>query len=110
MSRRLYDGGATYQSQPGIIGLPQWSIGLNHMIFAATLLLALSQAPFIANVIHTLRRKDAAESNNPWKATTLEWQTSNPPPHGNFPEKVEVHRGPYEYSPTVGEDFLPQGK
>jgi cytochrome c oxidase subunit 1 len=110
MSRRLFDGGVTYQSEPGIVGLPLWSIGLNHMIFIATLLLALSQAPFVANVIHTLRRENAVESNNPWKATTLEWQTSNPPPHGNFPKKVEVHRGPYEYSPAVDEDFHPQGK
>jgi cytochrome c oxidase subunit 1 len=110
MSRRLYDGGVTYQSQPGIIGLPAWSVGLNHTIFAATVLLALSQVPFVANVIHSLRMKVGIESDNPWQATTLEWQTPTPPPHGNFPEKIVVQRGPYEYSPNQPRDFLPQGK
>jgi cytochrome c oxidase subunit 1 len=47
---------------------------------------------------------------NPWQATTLEWETPSPAPHGNFGETLPVvHRGPYEYSPEgVDADFLPQ--
>jgi cytochrome c oxidase subunit I len=110
MSRRLYDGGVTYQSEPGVVGLPHWSIGLNSMIFSATLLLAFSQIPFVLNVIQTLRSKAARESDNPWQATTLEWQTSTPPPHGNFPTKAEVFRGPYEYSAATDGKFIPQSQ
>jgi len=48
-------------------------------------------------------------SDNPWGATTLEWQTPTPPPHGNFDKPIEVHRGPYEYSvPGHDGDFTPQ--
>ena len=48
-------------------------------------------------------------SDNPWGSTTLEWQTPTPPPHGNFPEPIEAHRGPYEYStPGADKDFTPQ--
>ena len=42
----------------------------------------------------------------PWEATTLEWQTPTPPPHGNFTEAPDVYRGPYEYSvPGHAADF-----
>jgi cytochrome c oxidase subunit 1 len=41
----------------------------------------------------------------------LEWQTSSPPPHGNFAKPLTVHRGPYEYSrPDSATDFLPQSQ
>ena len=44
-------------------------------------------------------------------ATTLEWQTPTPPPHGNFTGPVQVYRGPYDYSPGVaGVDFAPQNQ
>ena len=46
---------------------------------------------------------------NPWDATTLEWETASPPPHGNFERTPVVYHGPYEYSsPLVEEDWLPQ--
>ena len=54
---------------------------------------------------------EKTNSDNPWKATTLEWQTPTPPPHGNFLTEPKVYHGPYEYSnPDVdnGEDFLAQ--
>jgi len=50
-------------------------------------------------------------SDNPWEATTLEWATPTPPPHGNFLKIPEVFRGPYEYSvPGAKRDFLPQNE
>ena len=49
--------------------------------------------------------------DNPWNATTLEWQTPTPPPHGNFLKPPHVHRGPYEYSvPGHDTDFTPQNE
>ena len=43
------------------------------------------------------------------RATTLEWATPTPPPHGNFPEPPVVYCGPYEYSvPGTPRDFSPQ--
>jgi cytochrome c oxidase subunit 1 len=51
------------------------------------------------------------DSDNPWNATTLEWQTVSPPPHTNFPEAPRVYRGPYEYSvPGHDTDFTPQNE
>ncbi|NRA04520.1 MAG: cbb3-type cytochrome c oxidase subunit I [Myxococcales bacterium] len=70
--------------------------------------LALSQLPFIYNFFASMRKKERAEEN-PWQATTLEWATPTPPPHGNFPSPPVVERGPYEYSvPGAASDFSPQ--
>ena len=49
------------------------------------------------------------QEHNPWRATTLEWQTPQTPPgHGNFgPELPLVYRWPYDYSvPGASEDFI----
>ena len=34
---------------------------------------------------------------NPWRAHTIEWQVSSPPPVFNFDEVPTVVGGPYEY-------------
>ena len=50
-------------------------------------------------------------SDNPWQATTLDWQTPTPPPHGNFITEPVALRGPYEYSvPGAKVDFTPQNQ
>jgi cytochrome c oxidase subunit I len=110
LNRRLADGGATYAAADGIVGLPGWVLMLHEYISHATWGLGLAQLPFIINLIYTLRRSKAVP-DNPWQATTLEWQTSSPPPHANFAQPVNVRRGPYEYSvPETAADFLPQNK
>jgi cytochrome c oxidase subunit 1 len=66
--------------------------------------------PFIINFFWSMWKGQKTE-DNPWDATTLEWATPTPPPHGNFPTLPEVHRGPYEYSLPGSEthkDFYPQ--
>jgi cytochrome c oxidase subunit 1 len=40
---------------------------------------------FLWNFIVTLRSGKVA-GNDPWDAFTLEWDTTSPPPHYNFPE------------------------
>ena len=74
----------------------------------SAILLILSQFLFLFNLIGSLRKKKTVPKN-PWDATTLEWVTDSPPPHGNFATYPEVFNGPYEYSlPEMESDFLPQ--
>ncbi|MFI5177573.1 MAG: cbb3-type cytochrome c oxidase subunit I [Vicinamibacterales bacterium] len=103
VNRRLYDGGRTYTYTASTVHLysGQWW---------STVLLGAVQVFFIVNLVWSLvRGKRVGE--NPWEATTLEWTTTSPPPHGNFPSTPQVRRGPYDYSPagtTAG--FLPQSQ
>lgn len=109
MSRRMYDGGATYfgsgaGADPGILRL-------NNAITAAAIALAVFQLPFIFNFFWSAWFGKKVESDNPWQATTLDWQTPTPPPHGNFAQEPVAYRGPYEYSvPGAAKDFTPQGQ
>ncbi len=102
VSRRLYDGGAQYTHAQGVI---QWNEVMSISAFA----LAAFQIPFIINFFWSIKKGKKVESDNPWEATTLEWQTPTPPPHGNFTTLPEVFRGPYEYSVHGSpKDFTPQ--
>ncbi len=109
MSRRMYDGGATYAEMPGIPGLSPFVLGLNKVISFAAFSLLAAQIPFIINFFWSLKNGKKVTSDNPWDATTLEWQTPTPPGHGNFTKPIEVFRGPYEYGvPDHPVDFIPQ--
>jgi cytochrome c oxidase subunit 1 len=111
MSRRMYDGGATYAESGGVIGLSKYIVHLNVPISHAAFALGLAQIPFIINFFYSIKRGRKAASDNPWEATTLDWQTPTPPPHGNFEKPMEVFRGPYEYSvPDHARDFTPQNE
>jgi cytochrome c oxidase subunit I len=103
VNRRLYDGGRTYSygaAMAPLYSLQWWSV----------VLLGTVQLFFVVNFVWSLVR-GARTSENPWQATTLEWATSSPPPHGNFPALPHVYRGPYDYSvPGATADFLPQSQ
>ena len=60
---------------------------------------APSQLLFLYNLIWSYF-KGKPSGGNPWRATTLEWQTPDTPPkHGNFgPELPVVYRWAYDYS------------
>jgi cytochrome c oxidase subunit 1 len=114
MLRRMADGGANYsqaRTEGAIGGLPAGIMHLHTFILWAAVGLALAQLPFIINLFWSINNGTPAGSDNPWEATTLEWQTPTPPPHGNFLKPIEVHRGPYEYSvPGHVRDFTPQNE
>ena len=83
---------------------------INVFITISAIGLALAQLVFLLNVGWSLVAGRKAE-RNPWQATTLEWATPSPPPHGNFDALPVVYRGPYEYSsPEASEDWLPQDR
>ena len=104
VSRRLYDAGIQYAHAQGVFPL-------NKLSSYAAWALAVAQLPFIFNLFWSLFKGKRVTSDNPWEATTLEWQTATPPGHGNFETVPVVHRGPYEYSvPGASRDFTPQNE
>jgi cytochrome c oxidase subunit 1 len=70
---------------------------LNVMSTAGASILAVGYVLPLCYFIWSLRYGRLA-GPNPWGATTLEWQTSSPPPTQNFLETPIVTEPPYEYS------------
>ncbi|MFP6682291.1 MAG: cbb3-type cytochrome c oxidase subunit I [Gammaproteobacteria bacterium] len=90
--------------------MPESAHSLNQFITISALCVGAAQLIFLYNLIVSYRNGKES-GNNPWEATTLEWQTpTTPPPHGNFgPELPLVYRWAYDYSvPGADKDFLPQ--
>ena len=83
---------------------------LNVFITVAALAVGFAQLVFIFNVFWSAKNGEVAEKN-PWKSTSLEWQTPEQPPiHGNFGKELPVvYRWAYDYSvPGAEDDFIPQ--
>jgi cytochrome c oxidase subunit 1 len=90
--------------------VPESAQSLNVFITAAALIVGAVQLVFLFNLFWSLRY-GRESGGNPWRATTLEWQTPQTPPvHGNWgPALPVVHRWAYDYSvPGAPEDFIPQ--
>jgi len=84
-------------------------IDLNIITSGFAWILAIVQVPFVINLFGAAFFGRKTNSDNPWEATTLEWATPTPPPHGNFASEPVAYRGPYEYSvPGAEDDFTPQ--
>jgi cytochrome c oxidase subunit 1 len=69
---------------------------LNFIISIASIFLGASTVVFVYNMIVSWTRGEPAPPN-PWRALTLEWQVSSPPPIFNFDEIPQVVGSPYEY-------------
>jgi cytochrome c oxidase subunit 1 len=90
--------------------IPDSAKDLNAMISVMAIFVALVQLIFLFNLVWSLFKGEKS-GDNPWEATTLEWQTETTPPgHGNFGKDLPVcHRWAYDYSvPGYQQDFLPQ--
>ncbi len=88
---------------PGVKGMnrriadyPSSLDDLNLIVSLAGFFLGASFLVFIYNMINSWVRGPVAEAN-PWRARTLEWQTTSPPPHENFPERPVIKGHPYDY-------------
>jgi cytochrome c oxidase subunit 1 len=69
---------------------------INMFISLASFGLGASVLVFLYNVITSWKNGPIAPAN-PWRALTLEWQVSSPPPIFNFDEIPQVVGSPYEY-------------
>ncbi len=83
---------------------------IRDLITFAILLTVSAQGIFLLNFLWSLFRGEPVLECNPWRATTLEWSVSSPPPTDDFgPTDPVVYRGAYEFSmPDMAEDFVPQ--
>jgi cytochrome c oxidase subunit I len=101
--RRYYELGET-------AFVPASAHTLNVFITIMALVVGAAQMVFLFNLAWSLFRGRPA-GGNPWRATTLEWQTpETPPAHGNWGKNLPVvYRWAYDYSvPGAPEDFIPQ--
>ncbi len=101
MLRRYYEHSLyEFQAQGRTLAVP---------ISLLAFLAFAGQFVFLANFFWSAVRGPKA-SANPWQATSMEWNTASPAPHGNFGAADPVAaRGPYDYAPADSEqDFVPQ--
>jgi len=104
--RRWWDGGKNaYEATVG--PWLDWNLKISYAAWA----LGAVQLIFVFNFCWSMFYGKKVPNDNPWEATTLEWDTPTPPPHGNFTKPITVYRGPYEYSvPGDEKDFTPQSE
>ncbi|EPE95467.1 cytochrome c oxidase subunit I [Rhizobium grahamii] len=103
--RRYFELGDTVFIPPSVHDL-------NMFISVAALIVGAAQLVFLFNVVWSLFHGREA-GGNPWRATSLEWQTpETPPAHGNWGKELPVvYRWAYDYSvPGAAEDFIPQNQ
>ena len=110
MHRRWYDGGQGWSVAGDHTVWGQTGFQWNWWISSAAWIMGLAQIPFIINFFWSIRHGKKMKEN-PWDATTLEWTSPSPPPHGNFLTPPVAYRGPYEYSlPGRDGDFTMQNE
>jgi cytochrome c oxidase subunit 1 len=83
MPRRVADYAAQFAGWNLFISISSFFVGASTLIF-------------LYNMVASWRGGPRA-SSNPWRALTLEWQVSSPPPIFNFDHVPTVVGGPYEY-------------
>ncbi|NIM95305.1 MAG: cytochrome c oxidase subunit I [Anaerolineales bacterium] len=96
----------------GVLGMPRRVVDYapefsiyNSLATVGAIILAVSTLPFLYNAIVSWARGPRA-SSNPWRALTLEWQTSSPPPEHNFEERPVVTHDPYDYGSDAAGEIL----
>ena len=90
--------------------IPESAQDLNAFVTVVVLIVGAAQMLFLYNIAVSMI-KGKKSGPNPWRATSLEWQTPQTPPgHGNFgPTLPVVYRWAYAYGlPDATEDYVPQ--
>ncbi len=83
MPRRVADYAATFGALNMVVSIASFALGASVVVFAYNMITSWVRGPIAGS--------------NPWKALTIEWQVSSPPPVFNFDEIPQVVGGPYEY-------------
>jgi cytochrome c oxidase subunit 1 len=83
---------------------------LNTLSTIGALIMAVAVVPFLINVLVSLLGGRKATAN-PWRALTLEWMTSSPPPEHNFDGIPVPAPDPYGYgTPEAAAYLASEGK
>ena len=100
--RRIYD--------PLFYDFLKPSKALNVFISVSAFALGAVQLVFLLNFFVSIFAGKKVNENNPWHATTLEWETPCPTGHGNFGDELPtVYRWAFDYSvPGATNDYVPQ--
>lgn len=96
----------------GMLGMPRrvavyapefqsWNV----LISIASFVLGISTLVIMYNVVWSLRNGRVAGAN-PWRALTLEWATTSPPPAHNFDEDPIPFEDPYGYGTEAAQAYL----
>jgi cytochrome c oxidase subunit 1 len=83
MPRRVFDYDERFADVNMVISIASFVLGASFVIFFYNVIISWVRGPLAGD--------------NPWRAMTLEWQVSSPPPIFNFDEIPQVVGGPYEY-------------
>ncbi len=70
---------------------------LNDWVSISAFLLGFAILLFVINLVWSMIIKPVRSPENPWHSRGLEWQTTSPPPPGNFDRIPIILAGPYEY-------------
>jgi len=83
MPRRVADYASQYGNWNLLISISAFSLGAAQLIFVYNMIVSWRFGP--------------KAGDNPWRAHTIEWQVSSPPPVYNFDRIPRVVGGPYEF-------------
>ena len=70
---------------------------LNDWVSISAFLLGFAILLFVINLVWSMIISPIPSGENPWRSRGLEWQTTSPPPPGNFERVPIVLASPYEY-------------
>jgi cytochrome c oxidase subunit 1 len=93
----------------GFLGMPRRVVTyperfelLNEWASISAFVLGFSMLVFLANLVYSVLIARTPAPANPWSSTSLEWQTTSPPPPHNFDEIPEIGH-PHDYGVDEGQ-------